>query len=64
MLVPNPSPEKPKLQAAMQALVGPFERHAFRGHLVIIVDYGLSASEKRSLTEQLRGSTLVPVPVN
>jgi len=63
VLVPNPSPAGPMLQAAMDALVAFHERHDLRGHLFMIGDYGVTEEEKRDLAERLEGSTLLAVPV-
>lgn len=63
VLVPNRSAEKNTLHAAMDSLVDFHERHGFRGHIVIIGDYGISEDEKAQLQRRLTGSTLLPVPV-
>lgn len=63
VLVPNRHAEKSTLHAAMDELVDFHERHGFRGHIVIIGDYGVSEEEKAELQRRLAGSTLLPVPV-
>jgi hypothetical protein len=62
-LVPNNHPEKDTLHAAMDELVDFHARHGFRGHIVIIGDYGISEADKNELQGRLVGSTLLPVPV-
>lgn len=62
-LVPNRRLEKDMLHAAMDELVDFHERHGFRGHIVLIGDYGISESDKDELQRRLVGSTLLPVPV-
>jgi len=63
VLVPNRHADKNTLHAAMDELVDFHERHGFRGHIVIIGDYGVSEDEKAELQRRLAGSTLLPVPV-
>ena len=62
-LVPTPSTAQDKLRAAMDALVAFHERHEFKGHIVIIGDYGINDDDKVDLQRRLPGSTLLPVPV-
>jgi hypothetical protein len=62
-LVPNRSTNSDKLRAAMDALVAFHESHGFKGHIVIIGDYGISEEDKADLQRRLEGSTLLPVPV-
>ena len=62
-LVPNLHMEKDTLHAAMDELVAFHERHGFRGHIVIIGDYGISDADKAELQRRMSGSTLLPVPV-
>ncbi|HET6581821.1 MAG TPA: APC family permease [Nannocystaceae bacterium] len=62
-LVPNRHEGKDKLHAAMDSLVEFHERHGFKGHIVIIGDYGISEEDKADLQRRLVGSTLLPVPV-
>ncbi len=62
-LVPNRHTEKDTLHAAMDELVDFHARHGFRGHIVIIGDYGISDQDKQELQERLVGSTLLPVSV-
>jgi hypothetical protein len=64
-LVPQGKDEgKGRLHQAMDALVKFHERHGFRGHIVMIGDYGVSESDVQQLQERLVGSTLVTVPVS
>lgn len=62
-LVPNRNTGKDTLHAAMDELVDFHERHGFRGHIVIIGDYGIGEADKAELQQRLPGSTLLPVPV-
>ncbi len=62
-LVPNLTPERPTLEAAMDALVAFHKSHAFKGHMVMIGTYGVRQSDIEALDERLEGSTLVPVPL-
>lgn len=62
-LVPTPPGDKDRLHTAMDALVAFHERHGFKGHIVMIGDYGVSEEDRRELQERLEGSTLVTVPV-
>jgi hypothetical protein len=62
-IVPGDSPDKPILHAAMDALVDFHERHGFKGHIVMIGDYGVSPEDIDTLQDRLEGSTLVTVPV-
>jgi hypothetical protein len=62
-LVPNRHTEKDTLHAAMDELVDFHARHGFRGHIVIIGDYGISEADKADLQARLPGSTLLPVQV-
>jgi hypothetical protein len=62
-VVPNSHPELDNLHAAMEELIAFHERHGFRGHIVMIGDYGVGEDDKRRLQERLQGSTLVAVPV-
>jgi hypothetical protein len=65
-LVPLPGGDKAqldRLHMAMDALVAFHERHGFKGHIVMIGDYGVSEDDRRELQERLEGSTLVTVPV-
>ena len=61
---PAEGPEPSRLHMAMDALVDFHERHGFRGHIVMIGDYGVSEQDVRELQERLEGSTLVTVPVS
>ncbi len=54
---------KSRLHQAMDALVSFHERHGFRGHIVMIGDYGVSEEDVLELQERLKGSTLVTAPV-
>jgi hypothetical protein len=47
----------------MEALIEFHERHGFRGHIVVIGDYGVTDEDQKALQERLEGSTLVTVPV-
>ncbi|MCA9712067.1 MAG: hypothetical protein KDK70_39895, partial [Myxococcales bacterium] len=58
------STSKNRLHLAMDALVDFHERHGFRGHIVMIGDYGVSEQEVAQLQERLEGSTLVTAPVS
>lgn len=62
-LVPNRHIEKDTLHAAMDELVDFHARHGFRGHIVLIGDYGIQDADKEELQRRLVGSTLLPVPV-
>ncbi len=62
-LVPNRNPEKDTLRSAMDELVAFHAKHGFRGHIVIIGDYGISDEDKAELQKRLPDSTLLPVPV-
>jgi amino acid transporter len=62
-LVPNRHTEKDTLHAAMDELVDFHQRHGFRGHIVLIGDYGIQEADKEDLQRRLVGSTLLPVPV-
>ncbi|MEX1363774.1 MAG: amino acid permease [Nannocystaceae bacterium] len=63
-LVPQAGePSKGRLHQAMDTLVDFHERHGFRGHIVMIGDYGVSEQDVAALQERLEGSTLVSVPV-
>lgn len=59
----DPTAEPSRLHQAMDALVDFHERHGFRGHIVMIGDYGVSESDVQELQARLEGSTLVTVPV-
>lgn len=61
-LVPNTHREIDNLHSAMESLIEFHERHDFKGHIVMIGDYGVSAEEQQALQERLEGSTLVAVP--
>lgn len=63
-LVPNEHRELDSLHAAMEQLVDFHLRHGFKGHMVVIGDYGLSDLDRETLQERLEGSTLVTVPVS
>lgn len=64
-LVPQGKDEgKGRLHQAMDALVRFHERHGFRGHIVMIGDYGVSEKDVQDLQSRLTGSTLVTVPVS
>ncbi|MCX4245741.1 APC family permease [Paraliomyxa miuraensis] len=68
-LVPETKPkegeaEPSRLHQAMDALVEFHERHGFRGHIVMIGDYGVSDEDVQDLQDRLEGSTLVTVPVS
>lgn len=62
-LVPNRHTQLDMLHAAMEELVDFHERHGFKGHIVVIGDYGVSDADREELQERLEGSTLVTVPV-
>jgi amino acid permease-like protein len=62
-LVPNPHTDKDTLHAAMDELVDFHVKHEFKGHIVLIGDYGISEADKAELQSRLVGSTLLPVPV-
>ncbi len=62
-LVPMPGEGDSRLHMAMDALVDFHERHGFRGHIVMIGDYGVTAEDTRQLQGRLKDSTLVTVPV-
>jgi amino acid transporter len=53
-----------RLHQAMDALVRFHEHHGFRGHIVMIGDYGVSEGDVQELQTRLQGSTLVTVPVS
>jgi len=64
-LVPQGKDEnKNRLHQAMDALVRFHERHGFRGHIVMIGEYGVSEQDVQDLQARLQGSTLVTVPVS
>ena len=63
VLAPNPSPDKPGLAAAMDALVGFHDRHAMEGHLFMMGAYGVDPAVALELDERLGASALVTVPV-
>jgi amino acid transporter len=66
-LVPQPKDEdgvRNRLHQAMDALVEFHERHGFRGHIVMIGDYGVSEDDVQALQLRLKGSTLVTAPVS
>jgi len=63
VLVPNRHRDLDNLHAAMEELVAFHDRHGFKGHIVVIGDYGVSDAEREELQERLQGSTLVTVPV-
>jgi amino acid transporter len=64
-LVPQGKEEgKSRLHQAMDALVRFHERHGFRGHIVMIGEYGVSEQDVQELQARLHGSTLVTVPVS
>ncbi|MEM9455899.1 MAG: APC family permease [Myxococcota bacterium] len=67
-LVPQPPAPEDKapnrLHMAMDALVEFHERHGFRGHIVMIGDYGVSDDDVTQLQDRLEGSTLVTAPVS
>jgi amino acid transporter len=62
-LVPNRHRELPDVEAAIEELSDFHERHGFRGHIVMIGDYGVSEEQQARLQDKLEGSTLVAVPV-
>ncbi len=62
-LVPQGERKGNRLHMAMDALVDFHERHGFRGHIVMVGDYGVDDAQEKSLQERLEGSTLVTVPV-
>ncbi len=62
-VVPNRHPDLDNLHAAMEELVAFHERHGFKGHIVMIGDYGVTPEDIAILQERLEGSTLVTVPV-
>lgn len=62
-LVPNRHEELDVLHAAIEELVDFHERHGFKGHIVMIGDYGIAPPEVEELQGRLEGSTLVTVPV-
>lgn len=64
-LVPQGKDEgKSRLHQAMDALVDFHERHGFRGHIVMIGDYGVAEADVQELQDRLEGSTLVTAPVS
>lgn len=64
-LVPQPSDGAgSRLHMAMDTLVEFHERHGFRGHIVMIGDYGVSEDDVVKLQDRLEGSTLVTAPVS
>ena len=62
-LVPNRSEGKDTLHAAMDALLEFHSQHGFKGHMVLVGDYGVSRSDRTKFEERFEGSTLVFVPV-
>lgn len=52
-----------RLHQAMDALVEFHGRHGFRGHIVMIGNYGVTDEQVRTLQQRLEGSTLVSVDV-
>ena len=64
-LVPQSgSTEQSRLHQAMDALVDFHQRHGFRGHIVMIGDYGVNDDDVAQLQDRLEGSTLVTAPVS
>lgn len=62
---PTPEGKAPsRLHTAMDALVDFHERHGFRGHIVMIGDYGVGDDDVAQLQDRLEGSTLVTAPVS
>lgn len=62
-LVPPPAGNAVRLHATLDALAEFHERHKFRGHIVMIGDYGVSAEERSRLQERILPSTLVTLKV-
>jgi amino acid transporter len=62
-LVPYPSSAPSRLDAAMDSLVEFHNRHDFKGHIVLVGDYGVTDEDKERLQSRLEGSTLVFQPV-
>lgn len=62
-LVPNQRPGADTLRAALEALVEFYDKHSFRGHIVMVGEYGVPADVQRELQQRLEGSTLVWTPV-
>lgn len=54
---------KGPLHAALDALVAFHERHSFKGHIIMIGTYGVKQSDIDELSERLKGTILVPVPL-
>jgi hypothetical protein len=54
---------KGPLQAALDALVAFHERHSFKGHIIMIGTYGVKQADIDELSERLKGTILVPVPL-
>jgi amino acid transporter len=62
-LVPNRHPEEDGLRNALDELVEFYERHKFKGHIVMVGEYGVPPDVQEALQERLEGSTLVWTPV-
>lgn len=54
---------KGPLHAALDALVAFHERHAFKGHIIMMGTYGVKQSDIDELQDRLKGTILVPVPL-
>jgi amino acid transporter len=62
-LVPNPRSAEESLEAALDSLVEFYAHHRFKGHIVMVGDYGVPPEVQRRLQERLEGSTLVWSPI-
>jgi amino acid transporter len=54
---------KGPLHAALDALVAFHERHSFKGHIIMIGTYGVKQADIDGLSDRLKGTILVPVPL-
>ena len=63
-LVPNKARDKGVLHAAMSTLVDFHQRHEFKGHIIVVGDYGVTEDVKLDLQRGLEGSTLVWAPTS
>jgi hypothetical protein len=63
-LVPNNHEEQDTLRAAVETLVGFHEAHQFKGHIVMVGEYGVTPDVRAELEARLEGSTVVWVPVD
>jgi hypothetical protein len=59
---PTAAPKGP-LHAALDALVAFHERHSFKGHIIMIGTYGVKQADIDGLSDRLKGTILVPVPL-